>query len=70
MGLFRRDSKPQEEKPEMVDESLRQATEWQPTTHQKLIMGMLSVISFMVSLVSFSVSTRLRIEILIVFETI
>lgn len=50
MGLFRRDSKPQEEKPEMADESLRQATEWQPTTHQKLIMGMLSIISFMVSL--------------------
>lgn len=52
MGLFRRDAKPQEDKPEVVDESLQQATEWQPTTHQKLIMGMLSIISFMVSLVS------------------
>ncbi|ROW08313.1 hypothetical protein VMCG_03205 [Cytospora schulzeri] len=50
MGLFRRDTKPQEDKPEVADESLRQATEWQPTTHQKLIMWMLSIISFMVSL--------------------
>ncbi|KUI69873.1 hypothetical protein VM1G_05397 [Cytospora mali] len=47
MGLFRRDPKPQaEDKPDLVDESL-QAPEWQPTTHQKLIMVMLSVISFM-----------------------
>ncbi|KAK2597793.1 hypothetical protein N8I77_012555 [Diaporthe amygdali] len=51
MGLFQRDSKQQPEtKLEVVDESLRQETEWKPTTHQLMIMVALSVISFMVSL--------------------
>lgn len=54
MGLFRNNTKQQPEaKAEMVDESLRKAPpEWQPTIHEKLIMLMLSLISFMVSLVS------------------
>ncbi|KAJ0119718.1 major facilitator superfamily transporter [Diaporthe amygdali] len=51
MGFFQRDSKQQPEtKLEVVDESLRQETEWKPTTHQLMIMVALSVISFMVSL--------------------
>lgn len=53
MGLLRRDTKQQAEvKPELVDEALRQTEKWEPTIHEKLIMAMLSVISFMVSLVS------------------
>ncbi|KAI3398352.1 hypothetical protein diail_9444 [Diaporthe ilicicola] len=51
MGLFQDDSKQQPEvKLAVVDESLRQETEWKPTTHQLIIMIALSVISFMVSL--------------------
>ncbi|KAG8169613.1 hypothetical protein KVR01_000358 [Diaporthe batatas] len=51
MGLFQRSSKQQPEgKLEVADESLRQETEWKPTTHQLMIMVALSVISFMVSL--------------------
>ncbi|POS77854.1 major facilitator superfamily transporter [Diaporthe helianthi] len=51
MGLFQHNSKEQPEaKLEVVDESLRQETEWKPTTHQVMIMVALSVISFMVSL--------------------
>lgn len=70
MGLFRRDAKPQEAKPEVADESVRQSTEWQPTTHQKLIMGMLSIISFMVALVSIPYPQDFRTEVLILLEII
>lgn len=64
MGLFQRDSKQQsEDKLEVVDESLRQETEWKPTTHQLMIMVALSVISFMVSLDACIIVTSLSVRI-------
>lgn len=63
MGLFQRDSKQQpEDKLKVVDESLRQETEWKPTTHQLMIMIALSVISFMVSLDACIIVTSLSVR--------
>lgn len=63
MGLFQRGSKQQpEDKLEVVDESLRQETEWKPTTHQLMIMIALSVISFMVSLDACIIVTSLSVR--------
>lgn len=63
MGLFQRDSNRQPEaKLEVVDESLRQETEWKPTTHQLMIMIALSVISFMVSLDACIIVTSLSVR--------
>lgn len=63
MGLFQRGSKQQsEDKLEVVDESLRQETEWKPTTHQLMIMVALSVISFMVSLDACIIVTSLSVR--------
>lgn len=68
MGFFRRDAKPQDDKHEVADESVRETPEWQPTTHQKLIMATLSIISFMVSLVSVSYPQIFEIAMLILYE--
>lgn len=62
MGLFQRGSKQPEDKLEVVDESLRQETEWKPTTHQLMIMVALSVISFMVSLDACIIVTSLSVR--------
>lgn len=63
MGLFQRNSKQQPQgKLEVVDESLRQETEWKPTTHQLMIMVALSVISFMVSLDACIIVTSLSVR--------
>lgn len=63
MGFFQRDSKQQPEaKLEVVDESLRHETEWKPTTHQIMIMIVLSVISFMVSLDACIIVTSLSVR--------
>lgn len=63
MGLFQRRSEQQpEDKLQVVDESLRQETEWKPTTHQLMIMVALSVISFMVSLDACIIVTSLSVR--------
>lgn len=62
MGFFQRGSKQPENKLEVVDESLRQETEWKPTTHQLMIMVALSVISFMVSLDACIIVTSLSVR--------
>lgn len=64
MGLGRDKHQPEVSVPEVVDESLQQASDldWKPNTQQLMIMVVLSVISFMVSLDATIIVTSLSVS--------